>query len=272
MTKKVNKVKAQPFLRWAGSKKKILQQLSAYYRPDYKRYVEPFAGSASLFFKLKPKRAILGDINNDLISTYREIKYRFPEVIRELRKLKKGKRQYYQLRQLDASTLTSAQKAARFIYLNRYCFNGLYRTNMKGQFNVPYGGYKSGSLPSKVDLQECANSLKNTTIISGSFEKTLQKVQTGDFVYIDPPYSMNSRRVFNEYSNINFGDDELKSLRLQLIRLDKIGVYFLVSYGLSKEARELARGFKTREVKIHRQIAGFAANRRRYKDLLITNY
>lgn len=271
MKTEIKNKEAQPFLRWAGSKKKILPQLSAYYGEKYKRYVEPFAGSASLFFKLNPKRAILGDINNDLISTYREIKYRLPEVARELGNFKRGKRRYYQLRKLDTKTLTPAQRAARFIYLNRFCFNGLYRTNTKGLFNVPYGGDRAGKIPSNDVLASCAKALKKVRLVSGDFAKTVEHVKPGDFVYMDPPFHVEDRRVFKEYNGSLFLKSDLARLKECMDRLDKKKIDFVVSYAKCKEAEILKKGYTAKTVIVKRSIAGFAEKRRNSKELIITN-
>lgn len=260
------------FLRWAGSKRKVLPILLAHAPSKFGRYVEPFAGSACLFFALTPKQAILGDINHELINTYRELQNNVAGVIQSLRSFGSGATEYYRVRDLDSTKLSATRRASRFIYLNRFCFNGLYRTNKKGTFNVPYGGQKSGMLPSADTLRACAKTLVNAELVSSSFEATLDLVEADDFVYLDPPYSISSRRVFNEYSNFNFGTDELVRLRSQLVRLDGQGVRFLASYGLSKEARAIGKGFRCREIVVQRQIAGFAANRRKSRELLITNY
>ena len=119
--------------------------LRTYWKPDHTRYVEPFAGSACLFFSLDPNRAILGDLNADLISTYIEIKYRVDGVLKALSKFRRSKRQYMELRAVDTAKLSRSFRAARFMFLNRFCFNGLYRTNRLGRFNVPYGAQKSGN-------------------------------------------------------------------------------------------------------------------------------
>ncbi len=263
---------AKPFLRWAGSKRKLLPHLMDAIPLSYDRYVEPFAGSACLFFSLKPEKAILGDVNDELMNTYRQLKKNAESVISALSKFKGDKEEYYRVRAFDSWKLSGGHRAARFIYLNRFCFNGLYRTNSRGEFNVPFGGEKSGELPTAELLQACSASLKKTTLISGSFEKTFSRIKPGDFVYMDPPYSIQARRVFNEYSNFDFGLDQLHLLRMYLKRFDRMGVSFLVSYGLSREARELAKGFNCREIVVQRQIAGFAAKRRKNRELLITNY
>lgn len=130
-----------PFLRWAGSKRRLLPVLQTFWNDRHKRYVEPFAGSACLFFALRPPKAILGDLNPELVSTYREVKYRVDDVLNELATIPLADRgEYKRLRTSDPSELSGVQRAARFIYLNRFCFNGIYRTNLKGQFNVPFSG------------------------------------------------------------------------------------------------------------------------------------
>ena len=260
------------FLRWAGSKRKLLPVLLDVAPGNFDRYVEPFAGSACLFFALEPPQAVLADINEDLINVYRALKTNVESVIKQLTSFKCNKVEYYRVRSQKLPKMPRERRAARFIYLNRFCFNGLYRTNKQGQFNVPYGGYKAGELPSASLLRTCSASLRHTVLSSRSFEQTLEQVRTGDFVYLDPPYSIASRRVFNEYSHFSFGSAELRRLRRHLLRLDKISVPFLVSYGVSREARALAKGFHCREVVVQRQIAGFAMKRRKSRELLITNY
>lgn len=259
-------------LRWAGSKRKLLPQLLDTIPDKYDRYVEPFAGSACLFFEIEPKKALLGDINDELINTYMQLKQNSDLVIETLCNLEGTRDKYYQYRSISPQSLPKYERAVRFIYLNRFCFNGLYRTNQQGLFNVPFGGGKSGVLPSPDMLRTVASLLKKTTFVSGSFEKTLSRVKVGDFVYLDPPYSIQSRRVFNEYSHHVFGDDQLALLKAHLKRLNRMGIPFLVSYGFSREATELAKGFNRREVVVQRQIAGFTAKRRRSRELLITNY
>lgn len=259
-------------MRWAGSKRKLLPILLELVPRRFDRYVEPFAGSACLFFSLQPRRAILGDINDELINTYRELKKRPQEVYGCLSELEPGKDDYYRVRALDPTELTGPLRAARFIYLNRLCFNGLYRTNKKGKFNVPFGGYRCGPIPSAETLRMTSLFLRRAVLVSGSFEQTLERVGIGDFVYLDPPYCIRARRVFNEYSHFSFGSEQLARLRRQLDRVNRMGVPFLVSYGLSREGWELAKGFRHREVVVQRQIAGFSAKRRKNRELLITNY
>src|SRR5260370_41753763 len=133
------------FLRWAGSKRKLLPILLDAAPKKFDRYVEPFAGSACLFFALGPRRAVLADINEELVNTYRALKTDVEGVIEHLAAFKCSKKEYYLVRSESLLGMPKQRRAARFIYLNRFCFNGLYRTNKQGGFNVPYGGYKSGA-------------------------------------------------------------------------------------------------------------------------------
>lgn len=260
----------QPLLRWAGSKRQLVPTLSKYFDPDrHARYVEPFAGSACLFFSLKPKRAILGDINGELIRTYRDVKYRFEDVTNRLRRFRKSKKEFLRRRKPTKRSSSRSHRAARFIYLNRCCFNGLYRTNVRGGFNVPYGGKGSGPIPK--DLRQHARVLRSAVLVSGDFEKVLARTKPGDFVYLDPPFSVDSRRVFREYDSTQFDFGSIWRLRVWLEDLAANKINFLVSYAVCKEARFLGAGFQTRVVRVRRNIAGFAKHRRCARELLIFN-
>jgi DNA adenine methylase len=258
----------QPLLRWAGSKRQLVPTLSQFFDPNrHGRYVEPFAGSACLFFSLKPKKAILGDINGDLIRTYRDVKYRCRDVTNRLRRFRKSKKEFLRLRKPNRRSSSRVHRAARFIYLNRCCFNGLYRTNSSGAFNVPYGGKGSGAIPKELRKHACA--LRSAVLVSGDFEKVLARTKPGDFVYLDPPFTVDSRRVFREYDASQFDFGSIWRLRVCLEELAANKVNFLVSYALCKEAWFLADGFQTKVVRVRRNIAGFAKHRRYARELLI---
>jgi len=261
-----------PFLRWAGSKRQLVPQLAKHWNQSYERYIEPFAGSAALFFNISPKQAILADINAELIGVYGQIKRNMVRVIDALKGFPKNKMTYYELRAMDPGTLEPAMRAARFIYLNRYCFNGLYRTNQKGLFNVPYSGRGTGGIPSIELFKLCSSKLRRASLIAGDFEKTLQLVRDNDFVYLDPPFRIKARRVFNEYDATSFGENDILRLRKCLLRLDRRGIAFLVSYADSEEARFLAKGFCSQLINVKRNIAGFAGNRKMDTELLIYNH
>jgi DNA adenine methylase len=261
-----------PFLRWAGSKRRLLPILQTFWTKKHKRYVEPFAGSACLFFAIKPPKAILGDLNPELIATYIEVKYRIVDVLKELEVLRPAnKQEYKRLRGIDISTLAPPARAARFIYLNRFCFNGIYRTNLLGQFNVPYSGYGCGNLPDGEALRKCSRRLQKARFMNADFEKVLKQAAKGDLVYMDPPYAVRGRRVFREYDPSSFTHKDITRLRSWMERLNSDGINFVVSYAESDEADVLKKDFSYETVAVRRNIAGFAAHRAWTNELLIAN-
>ena len=263
----------RPFLRWAGSKLKVLCRLRLFWKSHHTRYVEPFAGSACLFFDLLPSRAILGDNNSALIETYRVVRENPGHLYQRLTHIPRDAPTYYRWRSIDPKTLDRETRALRFVYLNRNCFNGIYRTNMRGAFNVPYGGKKglpSGQLE-KTDFMRCAEQLKRARLVSGDYLVTLQHVQNGDFVYLDPPYALNSRRIFREYSAKPFETQDVPAFSKQLRQLDRKGAEFLVSYADCKEARELASQWNAARLLVRRNVAGFVGDRRNACEWLISN-
>jgi len=268
---KTPKFKTKPFLRWAGSKRKIVDKLSTYWTDEYNRYIEPFLGSGSLFFEINPRKAILGDINRELIITYQEIKKNPDKIIRLLKKYKRTKNFYYSIREINPKTLKNHEIAARFIYLNRNCFNGLYRTNLKGLFNVPYAKSRTGHLPSVTDFHNISALLKNAQIKNSDFRQVLNLVKKGDFVYLDPPYAISNRRIFSQYGPNNFGQNDLKDLRNFLKIINKRGAVFVLSYAQSKEASDYFVGWKKRRVRVRRNIAGFSSFRKNAGEYIITN-
>ena len=229
---------AKPLLRWAGSKQQLVAELASYWNGDMRRYVEPFAGSARLFFRLEPDCALLGDINADLVSTYCEVRDNPADVHDSLGGLENNSDKYYEIRGKDPEALENTERAARFIYLNRFCFNGLYRTNLQGAFNVPYGGERSGRLPTLEELVEIGALLRQAKIVCADFSETISEVKSDDFVYLDPPYSVSERRVFRQYDSADFCDIDLVRLRECLVNLDGKGTRFLLSYDDSEEGGE----------------------------------
>lgn len=261
-----------PFLRWAGSKRRLLPILRSFWTNKHKRYVEPFAGSACLFFAIKPPKAILGDLNPELIATYIEVKYRIGAVLKELKKLKpEDKDEYLRLRAINISKMTPSARAARFIYLNRYCFNGIYRTNLLGQFNVPYSGVRCGMVPRDEVFEKCSRRLAKTRFMRGDFERVLQQSKKGDLVYMDPPFAVRERRVFRQYDPSTFTSEDVQRLRGWMEKLDGKGISFVVSYAESAEADVLKDGFTYRTVEVRRNIAGFAAHRAMSNEIIISN-
>ncbi len=261
----------KPFLRWAGSKRQLLERLVTYWPGGHTRYVEPFAGSACLFFALEPSSALIGDINDDLVSTYRTVRDHPGEVHDSMVQWRNDRKEYYRIRKIDSSSLSAVECAARFIYLNKYCFNGLYRTNGRGDFNVPYGGEKSGAVPDVNTLTTAANLLSRADLVCGDFEHVTSRVIAGDFVYLDPPFVITDRRAFTEYSSQPFEASDLTRLRGAIDRVDRLGATFLLSYADSDEGRVLASGYQSTIVYAKRSIAGRSDSRRIEKEIIVTN-
>lgn len=263
--------RGRSFLRWAGSKKQLLPRLKVYWRNSFRRYVEPFMGSACLFFAIRPRRAILADMNEELVRTFLQVRDNPGTVASKLRRFPTGKEAYYEMRALRPEKLTPAEAAARFIYLNRFCFNGLYRTNKSGGFNVPYASSGTGQLPSGDLLHECANALKSASIKSGDFAETLSAVRAGDFVYLDPPFVVQKRRVFREYVADSFGQADLPRLTAMLKKIDLVGAFFVASYADCREGRQALAEWRQCRVRTKRHIAGFSKHRRHAYEIIATN-
>jgi DNA adenine methylase len=260
----------KPLLRWAGSKRKNLDTLSAYWRHSAQtKYIEPFAGSACLFFHLEPKKAVIGDLNAELIETYQAIVGSTDRVWEKAVSWTNDRSTYYRIRGLRPRS--SINRAARFLYLNRYCFNGIFRTNKAGKFNVPYGGEASGRLPTLAEIHLAAKLLNGARLVSTDFETTLSHAARGDFVYLDPPYRTNSRRVFREYTKNDFQEADLVRLKEILDNLHKTGASFVLSYADCPEAKQLSSGYYCRRIMVRRNVAGFASHRRLAREVIITN-
>lgn len=261
----------RPVLRWAGSKRQTVERLAKLWAPGYARYVEPFAGSAALYFTIRPGNAVIADRNRDLIDTYRVLCERPAELHARAIAVPKSKQIYYKLRDRDPGGLSTLERAVRFLYLNRYCFNGLYRTNSDGGFNVPYAPSGTGGFPSCAEFEACARLLSTAKLRAWDFGTTLRYVRAGDFVYLDPPYAVESRRVFREYGAFGFGRSELVRLVRHLRRIDERGAMFVLTYADCAEARRLFSEWPQKRIAVRRNIAGFAGARKRAFELLISN-
>jgi len=262
--------RGKPFLRWAGSKRKQVTRLASFWTPEHKRYVEPFAGSACLFFELAPKAAVLGDANSELIEVYRVVRDEPERLYKRLCRIRRDLPTYRRWRSLDPRSLDRETRALRFLYLNRNCFNGIYRTNTDGHFNVPMGR-RTGEYFSKDDLVACSRMLTTTTLVAGDFVKTLERVRAGDFVYLDPPYAVTSRRIFRQYGKKTFDTTDIPRFSDSLDAITAKGADFLVSYADCAEARALAAEWHAVRLPVRRHVAGFAGARKNAYEWLISN-
>ena len=253
------------------SKRQLLPELRNYWPGPPATYIEPFAGSACLYFDIEPARAVLGDLNRDLITAFRAIRNEPAAVVRQLSVLETGRKAYLRIRSVDPRTLSAVEAAARFLYLNHYCFNGLYRTNKSGKFNVPFGRNKSKEGVDLDRVRKASRQLKSVKLIHGDFEKTLKHAERHDFVYLDPPYSVARRRIFGEYTPTSFGASDLPRLKKALNRLDRKGVMFVLTYAYSQQSRKYFSKWTTKRLRTKRNIAGFCSSRRGAYEILVTN-
>ncbi|MGF6609470.1 DNA adenine methylase [Paraburkholderia sp. WSM4175] len=262
-----------PIIRWAGSKRPILNVLQAAMPSKFRRYIEPFAGSGALYLSLAPCPAILGDVNSSLVATYRSVRA-FPHAVwREINAMPTEPDYYYYLRNLDEATLSKRSQAARFIYLNRFCFNGVYRTNRAGRFNVPRGRGRL-HIPSEEEFCAFARHLRHADLVQDDFEPVLQQARSGDFVYMDPPYSTSGKRDRGEYGRDSFRDRDLVRFIDATLAASDRGAKILISYSSSSALHEplRARGWNIRSLHVHRNVAGFCGHRGKAEELLVTNY
>ncbi|HHV16529.1 MAG TPA: DNA adenine methylase [Gelria sp.] len=270
----------KPFLKWAGGKRQLIPEIAKHV-PKFSTYYEPFVGAGAVFFHLQPNRAIINDSNSQLIMTYRVIKDNLDELIAilELHKQNNSEKYYYKIRELDREpdvfkSLSDAQKAARLIYLNKTCYNGLYRVNSQGLFNVPYGRYKNPVIYEPAVLLAINKSLNsaNVTIMDGDYADALINADKKSFVYLDPPYHSPDNTNFTGYQAGGFDEKEQIRLRDTYKELTNRGVRCLLSNSDTSFIRELYRDFTIETVEVSRAINSNPDGRGKVNEVLIKNY
>ena len=271
-TNSETEVSMTAFLRWAGSKRQLLPTLTTYWSENFNTYHEPFLGSGSLLFSLSPNKAAGNDLNKDLIQMYEAVRDNPKETYREALDLEVTKEVYYATRGVDPRELDPIKRAARFIYLNRNCFNGIYRTNKSGKFNVPFSGKKTGSLPSYEIFKNASKQLRRTRLTSVDFEEAIiNDIHENDFFYLDPPYISRDKRIFSEYGPECFTEDDMKRLIDCTDEINKRGAFFLLSFAECDRTMNNLSRFITKKVETRRVIASSSKKRRIENELLITN-
>lgn len=271
------RTRPKPFLKWAGGKGQLLPELMRRLPETIRDYHEPFVGGGALFFALvdagRFRRAYLSDINGPLIEAYLSIKNDVDEVIKALGKHKNQSDYFYKIRAADLGKLSATQRTARLIYLNKTCFNGLYRENRKGQFNVPFGRYKNPRILNEPNLRAVASALQGVTIERRHFSSVLTKAQRGDFVYFDPPYHpVSATASFTSYDRDDFGPADQEQLRETFEILADRGVYVMLSNSDTKFVHQLYRRFQIDQIHATRAINSKADRRGKVAELIIRNY
>ena len=265
-----SQLSARSILRWAGSKRQLIPELLKWTPKEFDRYIEPFAGSACLFFHLQPSKAILGDINSELMSTYRQIRRAPTALYDAVSKIKRDPETYYSERAKNPSLLSAFNRAVRFIYLNRNCFNAVYRVNKRGQFNVPWGT-RTGELPSHGEFLSCARILKAAKLMTSDFEKVIDNAGSGDFVYVDPPYTKSVAGEPGLFGAGAFGKPDLARLIYSLKMASERGATFLLSFEYDEQLMMDLSTINSRIVVAHRHVARYSGRRGPVRELMFTN-
>ena len=275
-------IKGKPFVKWAGGKRQIIDKLLKYVPYDYNTYFEPFVGGGALLFELSPKKAVINDSNKELMNVYECIKdeNKFSNMCTELNKHETNHSEdyYYQIRDLDRdkkkfNKMADYKRAARTIYLNKACFNGLYRVNSKNEFNVPSGKRTKVNTYDGPNLGiiHCFLNLNKIELLSVDFEESVKKAKKGDFIYFDPPYDSDTS-TFNSYTEDGFGKEEQVRLSKVYDELARKGCYVMLSNYNTKLIKELYKDYNFNYVTAQRNIGASASNRKKVEEVIITNY
>lgn len=281
---KNNKGKAKPPIKWVGGKGKLIDQLSQYFPDNFNEYFEPFMGGGAVFFHLSPQgKAHLNDVNKDLINLYRTIKTDTDLLIKELKKLEEKyirlnedarKDFYYKIRMRYNQRINEPViQSAYFVFLNKTGYNGLYRVNSSGGFNVPFGQYKKPSILDAENLYLIADLLKNKKFQNVDFVEAVNSAKKGDFVYFDPPYHpLNETSDFTSYTKDSFGVVDQERLAETFKDLDKRGCLVMLSNSATPFIKRLYSNFRQETVQANRAINCKAKGRGKIDELLILNY
>ena len=268
-----NVQKYKPILKWAGGKTQLLEHLLPKIPKEYNKYIEPFFGGGALFFALKPNNSIIADSNPELINLYRVIAKDVNSLISELKNLKNEKAFFYDMRRKEFSELSEIEAAARTIFLNKTAFNGLYRVNKKGQFNVPFGYYKNPKILDEDQLLAASKLLKKTKILLGDFKDVLcENAKKGDFIFLDPPYLPVSKfSDFKRYTKEQFHEKDQISLANLVNKLSKKGCHILLTNSNHPLIHELYKDFNIDIYKTKRNINSKSTNRKG-EDIIVSNF
>lgn len=274
--------KIRPFVKWAGGKRQVIDKLIKYAPKKFNKYYEPFVGGGAFLFELEPKYAVINDYNIELINVYNCIKdkNKYKKVLKILDdyEIKNSKEFYYEIRNMDRdkslyNKLSDIEKCARTIYLNKACFNGLYRVNSKNEFNVPFNQKEKVNTYDKDNVELISLYLRNNdiTILNGDFEDAVKSAKASDFIYFDPPYDSDTD-TFTSYTNNGFNRDDQIRLCEVFKKLDKKGCYVMLSNHNTKLINELYRDYNIHVIMAKRNINSNGKGRGTIEEVIITNY
>ena len=268
---KTNIVQAKPILKWAGGKTQMLNDLLPKVPSSYGRYIEPFFGGGAMFFALQPENAIIADSNPELINMYRQVASNVDEVIQYLKKYENTSEMFYAVREQEWTQLPKAEAAARTIFLNRTCFNGLYRVNKQGKFNVPYGKYANPKICDEDGLKAASEALKKAEILCGDYLLVLDHyAQPGDFVFLDPPYLPISEYAdFKRYTKEQFYEEDHVELAKIIMRLQERGCHIILTNSNHPLVHELYAPFTIDVIQTKRHISCNGSTRKG-EDVIVT--
>ena len=280
---KLINAKPKPFVKWVGGKRQLLRQfreLGLYppedFNPMTNTYYEPFVGGGAVFFDLLPKNAELSDLNNELVTTYNVIKNNVDGLIQSLQKHIYDKEYYLEVRAKKIDDLSDVEVASRFIFLNRTGFNGLYRVNKSGQFNVPFGRYNNPVICDEDNLRRVSDALQDVTITHHDYKNVLKTAKSGDFIYLDPPYyPINATSSFTSYTAEGFLEKEQTELRDTFVKLHKKGCFVMLSNSDTPFINDLYSGLDgitINKITAGRAINSKASGRGKITEVLVTNY
>jgi len=269
----------KPFLKWAGGKRQLLSEIRKYIPKKIKIYFEPFLGGGAVFFDIQPRKAVISDINQELINVYKVIKYNVDDLITDLSGHINEKEYYYKIRDLDRTeeyiNLSPVKKASRIIFLNKTCYNGLFRVNSQGYFNVPFGNYKKPNFEDNILLKAVSDFLNkiDVSILNDDFEIVLEKAKKGDFIYLDPPYDpISDTSSFTGYDLNGFDTEDQVRLKKVFDELNTKGCKVLLSNSGTEFIKDLYKDYINVIVTATRAINSDATKRGYIEELLVMNY
>lgn len=271
---------AAPVVKWVGGKRQLLPQILPLIPKRMTAYCEPFLGGGAVLFALQPKRALVNDLNQDLITVYRVIKEDADALIEHLSRHENTPEYFYRIRDLDRdkeayAALSDVEKASRLLYLNKTCYNGLFRVNASGSFNSPYGHYRRPNIVNEQTIRGVSRYFNacDITFFSGDFASVLEQVPKGGFVYLDPPYDpVSDTASFTGYNRGGFGREEQVRLKECCDALTARGVKFLLSNSATPFIRELYGSYRVSIVQARRAVNSVASRRGAIEEVLVRNY